>query len=208
MDVRPQQSAFSSPGFSLIPLARLLNLLSLTCALIFVSTSLAEDSPAFTFSEPGKGVTTIGTDGFQFTPVVDLIVTSLGYYDRGEDGLTDAHPVALFSAGTGRLLAFVHVASGSAQRGNFRFESIQPIVLRAGESYVVAGFTPGNSDPPADTPDDLRIAPHIGYNGYLFDFADGLKPPTNTDLFSERTFFGPNFEFHPAPKLLSFDRRP
>ena len=30
-----------------------------------------------------------------------------------------------------------------------------------------------------------------------------LTRPTRTDLFGARTFFGPNFEFHPAPELLS-----
>lgn len=184
-------------------LARVLILPSIVFGLILASRSPAQETPAFAFSEPGTGVTAAGTDGFRFTPVVDLVVTSLGYYDRGQDGLADVHPVALFSAPDGRLLAAVQVANRSARQGNFRFEPIQPIVLRAGQSYIVAGFTPGNGDPPADTPEDLRIAPQIGYDGYLFEFADRLAPPTNNDLFAERTFFGPNFTFHPARRLLS-----
>lgn len=165
--------------------------------------SLAEETAAFIFSGPGKGITAAGTDGFRFTPLVDVVVTSLGYYDRDSDGLKDVHPVALFHEETGRQLAFVQVAKGSIRRGNFRFAPVGPVLLRAGEPYVLAGFTPGNSDPPADTPEDLLIAPQIGYQGYLFDFGESFSRPTRTDLFSERTFFGPNFEFHAAPELLS-----
>jgi len=113
------------------------------------------------------------------------------------------HPVALFHEGTGRQLAFVQVAKGSIRGGNFRFAPVQPVLLRTGETYVLAGFTPGNSDPPADSPKDLLIAAQIGYQGYLFDFGESFARPTRTDLFSERTFFGPNFEFHAAPELLS-----
>jgi hypothetical protein len=168
-----------------------------------VPPSLAEERAAFVFSEPGKGITTAGTDGFQFTPLVDVVVTSLGYYDRDNDGLENVHPVALFHARTGQQLAFVRVTNDSIRRGNFRFDPIRPILLRAGEPYLLAGFTPGNSDPPADTPEDLLIAPQIGYQGYLFDFGESFSRPTRTDLFSERTFFGPNFQFHPGPELLS-----
>jgi len=173
------------------------------CLAVSVNASWAESTAAFTFSEPGKGVTAAGTDGFQFTPLVDIVVTSLGYYDRGRNGLSAFHPVSLFHARTGRQLAWVQVTRGSVRRANFRFEPIQPIVLQSGETYVIAGFTPGNVDPPADTPVDLSIAPQIGYKGYVFDFSDRLELPTNRELFSERTFFGPNFEFHAAPELLS-----
>lgn len=174
------------------------------CALTFATTpSLGAETPAFTFSEPGTGITTAGTDGFQFTPLIDVIVTSLGYYDRGQDGLAEMHPVTLFHTETGGEIAYAQITTDSVRRRNFRFQPIQPVLLRGGETYVLAAFTPGNSDPPADSPADLIIAPQIGYQGYLFDFGSSFRRPGRTDLFSERTFFGPNFEFHPAPALLS-----
>jgi len=173
------------------------------CLLTPAPPTWAGETAAFRFSEPGKGTTAAGTDGFRFTPLMDVVVTSLGYYDRGRDGLTDVHPVTLFQAGTGREIAFARVTQTSVRRANFRYQSIQPVLLKGGQTYVVAAFTGGNNDPPADNPRDLIIAPQIGYQGYLFDFGTSFSNPTRTDLFSERTFFGPNFEFHPAPELLS-----
>jgi hypothetical protein len=111
-------------------------------ALFFVSVTVANADIVFTFSggtqQAGQG----DTYGFQFIPVVNISVDSLGFYDLGSDGLSADHPVGIWDA-TGTLLSSTIVTTGNSSLsgpvingGQFRFTPIPAIQLSAGTTYV------------------------------------------------------------------------
>src|SRR5690606_20194842 len=83
----------------------------------------AADTAMFSFPAPTTGASTErGTDGFRFTPNVDLEVTALGYYDHNQDGFTSAfHPVAIYDFVTRAQLVKVSVQSTSPLDGLLRY---------------------------------------------------------------------------------------
>jgi hypothetical protein len=80
----------------------------------------------------------------------DLLVSSLGYWDAGNNGLRDVHAVGVWNA-SGDLLGSVEVQSGtdSHLQDTFRYEDVvAPFTLRAHETYVIGGFSPFRSGDP------------------------------------------------------------
>jgi len=101
------------------------------------------------------------TDGWEFTPTVDIRVTALGFYDDGQDGLRQAHPVGIFDASNKRPIVRVRVQPDSSLDGAFRWESIKPVILDAGHSYVVAAYVPPPYDPEVGAPEGQVWAPEV-----------------------------------------------
>lgn len=157
----------------------------------------AQSSAAFTFREPPSGSPSLaGTDGFEFRPRVDIVVTSLGYYDQGRDGLSLRHTIALYDTVSRLKLAWVTLDRRGTLAGMFRYRAIKPRRLQAGRSYIVAGFHSGSGqDFAASDPAPLKAAPAIGYQSYRADYGARLRFP---GIVSEGAFFGPNFRFRIA----------
>jgi hypothetical protein len=162
-------------------------------------------STAFLFPDPATGTSSaVGTDGFEFRPDTDILVTALGYYDRNQDGLTLAHPVAIYDMNSGSQLALTIVGpgSGSSLLGLFQYKTISPLRLQAGKSYMVAGFHPGSggNDLAADfnPATAVTIASGLTYQGYFYSFNSSLTLPATAG--SPEMFFGPNFQFQAVPE--------
>ena len=98
-------------------------------------------SPAWEFSTVGsQGTNGNWTFGEVFTPNQDISVDYLGYYNP-TTGMADSHPVGIFDA-QGNLLASTIVDSGStASSSHFLYNAITPIVLTAGDTYVIEGVS-------------------------------------------------------------------
>jgi hypothetical protein len=113
------------------------------------SAALAD--PAWEFTSPGNSFTN-GTWDFAtaFTVNTAATVSGLGYYADPITGNVDGNPVALYQCAdtacltTGTLLASTTVTNTYALNGHFRYVTIAPITLVAGDSYEVAGVS--NSD--------------------------------------------------------------
>ncbi len=86
------------------------------------------------------------TIGWTFTLGSDITVTSLGLYDSGEDGLANAHDIGIWN-NSGTLLTSTTIPSGTSATLNagYRYVSITPVVLSAGQTYVVGAFYPVGS---------------------------------------------------------------
>lgn len=82
------------------------------------------------------------TIGWEFTPTVDISVTSLGVYDHGRDGLNMNHIVRLWdTAETSSDLASVAFGVGTYDlTDGFYLVDISPVPLTAGHSYVVSTY--------------------------------------------------------------------
>jgi hypothetical protein len=91
------------------------------------------------FNEGNSGVTI----GLEFTPAVDMTVTDLGVLDGGADGpgIQTPHDVGLYTD-VGTLLASSTVDNSGILQQGFRFVSISPVVLSAGQTYVLAAYYP------------------------------------------------------------------
>ncbi len=154
------------------------------------------DTAMFSFVAPDAALPTArGSDGFRFRPNVDIEVTALGYYDHDQNGFPVVfHPVAIYDFATKAQLAKVSVTTTSPVDGLFRYATIEPLLLAAGQSYVVAGYTSPLNNSNVEIPTNaLTTACDITFEGYRF-FSEGTDV-----IFPDQTFgtpfFGPNLLF-------------
>ena len=126
--------------------------------------------------------------GFEFEVWEDVDVVSLGFYDAGIDGFQEDHAVGLYD-NFGTLLAQALLTNDSLLNGLFRWESIAPTHLYAGETYVVSGYL--FLDPYTWNPYDAVMDSRIYIPAGRYSDADHLIFPEQriSELLG---FFGPN----------------
>lgn len=126
---------------------------------------------------------TAGTPRDNLTGVVGIVfrasesssrlVTHLGYYDSGNDGLQASHRVGIYSAtpataGAGALLAEVRVPAGAnafLENGYRWVELSTPLLLETNLSYVLAAEVfAASGDPYPDTAARVWNRFYVGYN--------------------------------------------
>src|SRR5208283_1515856 len=117
---------------------------------IALATSASAD-PGWEFTTPGNSFTNGQWDfATAFTVSSDVTLSGLGYYADPVTGNVDGNPVAFYQCDTtdclttGTLLASTTVTDVYPELGHFRYVTIAPINLIAGDSYEVAGVS--NSD--------------------------------------------------------------
>jgi hypothetical protein len=128
-----------------------LKLLLVAAAAALSTAGAAYAGAGWEFTTPGNSFTN-GTWDFAtaFTVNSNVTVSGLGYYADPVTGNADGNPVAFYHCDTtdclttGTLLATANVTNIYALNGHFRYVTIAPIDLVAGESYEVAGVS--NSD--------------------------------------------------------------
>lgn len=83
------------------------------------------------------------TVGWEFSVGEAIVVTELGYYDYGLDGLLTFHDVGIWDD-SGNLLASALLNRGddATLRGDYRFVAIDPVVLEPGTAYIVGATVP------------------------------------------------------------------
>lgn len=163
--------------------------------------NFSQINPAFnvTFSNSAGGFNL----GYKFTALEALTVTALGYYaDPTLSSFLNDHPVALYDL-NGNILATTIVTNASPLTGLFRFNSIVPLTLNVGESYVLGGVTGYSADnAPVDKythdPLDLTIDPRIAFveNREMNNTQNNLVFPTFVEISVDPPlqfgWFGPN----------------
>ena len=155
-------------------------------------------SPVPALSIPPQEATTAGfwhtTDGWVFKPTVDIEVTALGFYDDGKNGLVRSHQTAIFDTSDRKATVSATIQPQSPLDGAFRWESVGPVVLRAGHEYVMAWDTPPPFDREVKNPENATIAPELSYLEYRelegrWGYPNGTRP---------NTFLSGNFKFRPV----------
>ncbi len=78
------------------------------------------------------------TLGSSFTVNTAMQLTALGFFDDGSNGLAESHQLGLWNS-SGTLLATATVNAGVVDplNGQFRYASIVPVTLLAGQSYTI-----------------------------------------------------------------------
>jgi hypothetical protein len=175
-------------------------------ALLFVGVGQAKAGPAFTLDNTTGSSLANGpfTLGFQFTANSAITVNALGIFDSSQDGLAVSHDVGLWDMG-GNLLASTTVASGTADplTNQFRYHSITPVTLVAGQTYNIGGLFLDGSDPntfPGDA-QNFVTDPSITFVQNAYVSGGTLGDPTNS-VGTDPAYFGPNFLFSLRPGRL------
>lgn len=142
--------------------------------------------------------------GFQFSPTLDIDVSALGFFDYLGDGLGESHEIGIFDQ-TGTLLTSVVVPSGTAASliGDFRYSSVNPLTLKAGQTYTMAAFLETQADLIGYLDVEDLVVPSATSLGsfpvrFLTPSGSGLSFPTETLGASSEFILAPNFLFAPS----------
>jgi hypothetical protein len=131
------------------------------------------------------------TLGFSFTANSAVLVTQLGVFDGGQDGLAEAHAVGLWDS-VGTLLASTVVGAGTSGTlvNQFRYADIPFVALAAGQTYRVGAVWASGADPLVLTASGLSLDPRFSYQGGAYIGGASLANPTSVG--GEGGYFGPN----------------
>ena len=173
---------------------RLAPVLVIAALMAVCPTLMRADTIALSFT--GGSLGNAGQDltfGYAFTLSSSVLVTQLGLWDQGNDGLNTSHDVTIWtSTGTQEAQVTIPSGTGATLTNGFRYVSISSVLLPAG-SYTIAGFYSANSDLFAFSASTITPASGVTYNGSKSE--GGFAFPTG-DIFSEpNSYFGPNFQF-------------
>ena len=133
------------------------------------------------------------TKGWAFTISSPVLVTQLGLWDQGNNGLNASHVVTIWTS-TGTLIAQTTIPSGTGATliNGFRYVSITSVLLPAG-SYTIGGFYGRLDDRFAIHPSTITTASGVTYNGSRS--RSGFAFPSGNFFGNVNSYFGPNFEF-------------
>lgn len=192
------------------PMTRLLVRWASICAVI--AASLAGAEPASALDLPGSvGFIVSNTTGelmnngpftlgWRFSLNSPILVSGLGVFDSGQDGLKDSHDVGIFDA-AGVLLASATVASGqfSPLTEQFRYAPVS-VLLTPGQTYDIGAVWGPNSDEllfGAATNPTLGFvtAPEVNWLSQAFTSGGTLSAPLTFFVDTSAGYFGPNFSF-------------
>ncbi len=141
-----------------------------------------------------------GTAGWAFTSSQNLTITSLGGLLLGDlSGASFPIDVGLWSS-TGTLLGSAVITRSSQLINGSLYEAISPIMITAGDTYIVAAGTSGSLELAQVAVDTLQspftFAGSAGVSGQGFSFPTTVLPVTSDNSI----IYGANFLFQPVPE--------
>ena len=165
----------------------------------------AASAPAITFNEASgvSGTNQNQTVGWQFDVLVPVVVTGLGWFDQGANGLGTAHTVGIW-APNGTLLTSVVVPAGTGAPldGQYRIADIPDILVPVGTGYIIGGenFSISNDRLVANA---LQVVdPRIHFVDATYSLVgSGFVRPTNFSI-ADTGFEGPMAALMPEPATL------
>jgi hypothetical protein len=161
----------------------------------------------------GTGSNNDQSIGWQFNVVGALTVTDLEWYDPTRNGLNTAHMVGIWNP-AGALVTSALIPAGTAAGldGMFRFVSVTPVLLAAGNGYIVGGENFANNidrvacgTGPGGPCDGLLVQvldPTVVFVNASFSTAAGFQRPTILSSAHEG-FYGPSFSAAAIPEPSS-----
>jgi autotransporter-associated beta strand protein len=140
-----------------------------------VTAQAGTPAPAITITNVGGwggGLVWDAMAGWEFHANANVEVTAFGVWNLGLGGLASAYPVGLWNS-SGQLLASTVVPAGTAATlvNDCRYVSISPVLLSAGQDYLVADYmTPSSTDPifEGNSNNTISTSPNITWLGSLW----------------------------------------
>jgi hypothetical protein len=160
------------------------------------------DTIALSFTDSGNFFIPLvdQTRGWAFTLSSPVLVTELGLWDRDNDGLGKAHIVTIWtSTGTQEVQGTIPSGTGATLTNGFRYVSIAPFLLPAG-NYTIGGFYSPGPDNIAFLASTIATASSVTYDGSRGEFGFAF-PPGDVNTVSD-SYLGPNFQFS-APTAVA-----
>jgi hypothetical protein len=147
-------------------------------------------------------------DGWEFKPKADLVVTHVGLYDHGGDGLHVDHPVTIWridDPATPVVAVTIPAGNETAKAGAFRVVESERAVLKAGERYAIVALYPDVSDSTVGlvNPQGLsvEVAAHIEVSGRRYSFPHrDMAFPAHLGEGAVHACYGPTFRYEATPK--------
>jgi PEP-CTERM motif len=181
----------------------------LVAGLVFLAAPAVQAAfdPAVTFTgnTSTNFVTPAETVGWQFAVSGNILVTGLGVFDSGQDGLLTNHTVGIWlTSAPATLLASGTVASGTAGTlvNQFRYVSIAPTLLVPGTYTIGATWGPIGDTYIAGSPlPNFHTDSRITFLGAEYIEAVPLTMPNTSASFFGQGIFGPNLSV-PEPGTL------
>jgi hypothetical protein len=173
---------------------------SLFVASLIAFCPLATRANTIALSFTGTGLVGAGLDqtfGWAFTLHSPVLLTDLGVFDfpdRFPPGLAESHLVTVWTS-TGIQVAQGTVPSGTSGTlvDNFRYSSIAPVRLAAGNYTIGAFYISGSRDPVPFLATTVTTAAGVTYDGSRFGNGNAFPPGDQANF--PHSYFGPNFQF-------------
>lgn len=134
------------------------------------------------------------TSGYAFNVNSTVDVTALGFFDAGQNGLTNSHMVGIFNS-MGVLIASAMVPSGVGAMlvDQFRYVGITPTTLLPGQYTIGAFYAAGDQDTGLVNATGFTTHPSITFVGARGIVGPVFTNPTNSNPSFNPGVFGPNF---------------
>jgi hypothetical protein len=149
----------------------------LIAGLLLPVVAKADDvNPAWEFTSVGSELNFGGgfSLGEVFVPTQNITVDSLGYFYDPVAGMHEDHAVALYDSSGNQLTSTSISGLSTASSPNFLYNSIAPITLLAGQTYVIEGAS-GVTDPYAWNDNGFTVYAPINVLGENWDANGGLS---------------------------------
>jgi hypothetical protein len=179
-----------------------LSAVALVALLLVAATPARASSIAYTVTNTtgqplGNPPFTLGSE---FSLNANITVVGVGIFDDSLDGLLNSYQVGIWNSG-GTLLDSGTVPSGTAGTliGSFRYASIAPLNLLAGQNYWIGALYLNGNDPlifPGSAT-GFTTDPAVTFVENGFRGGSSLSFPNQT-LGTQPAYFGPDFEFNPT----------
>jgi hypothetical protein len=180
-------------------------------ALVFVAAAAAQARAdtialAFTGGTPGTA-SADNTLGWAFTLNTNVMVTQLGVWDEGDNGLAQSHDIGIFpgAGGAPLMTATASAGTGDPLTDGFRYVTLGSAVLLTPGDYLIGAFyLNGSGDRINGATATLTTASGIVYLGGRRGIGGALINPTIV-VGTPNTHFGPNFQFvaNPEPGTIA-----
>jgi hypothetical protein len=145
------------------------------------------------------------TLGWAFDVNSPVNVTWMSFFDSGQDGLVDSHPMGIWdSSGTMLVSATVDAGTANPLHDKFRAVSVVPTLLTPGSYRIGALFASGSDSNMFPTfTAGFSTAPEITFIRSASAVGPTLTNPAPTFFSMGPAYFGPNFEFQSVPEPSS-----
>lgn len=188
---------------------RRLNLALMAVLVVLMYGSARADQALISFSSDYQtGGAEVQTLGWEFTLSQSVVVTHLGLWDYGADGLNHSHLVTIWSTGAVKTrLVEGTVPDGGAPDSEWQWVSVTPTTLGPGTYRIGAVYPYAGSNPDPDLHDRIAAFADTVVTGgavsYVRDaYGSSTGYPGNTFGPEEKGYFGPNFLYSPEPGLV------
>jgi len=171
--------------------------LALPCFAL-LSTARA-DTIALSFSGGSSVGSYDATLGWGFSLSAPVVVTGLGVWDYQDDGLMQSHDVTIWtSTGAQLVQATVPAGTGATLTDGFRYVSVTPMLLPAGD-YTIAAYyppiVPRVNDNFAASVASVMTASGLTYDGGRAITGNAFPPNDVNNGGFGTAYFGANFRF-------------